>query len=377
MPGDMHGPNELRLKRKRNEPAPDTLVLEPQPKRAFTDEARQLQYVRQEVKVNRETATRHESSQEPHQHALRNQVQAKEASQADRRVFHLASAKPPSGIHKAKKINEKSVATFVERLSSTGTSPRRKIAPVSQAPKVAPPAGPQACKRPGRASAVPKSSRMPASQSVSEDVPQPKLLDGLADELHQFALAEIAESQKPKITALPKLSAVRSRDLHRQKTAATVEDSPQLHDVEMADGDEGEYVYDTYVLASGRTMEDLSSVSDGTIGDVGYLVITDEDKALWEAYIEDEPSDRDWDTDDEDENAEDYYAADYPEDELASDDEYGRNAYGYRKHGGSDDEEWDEDTGAYSGDEEPERSNLWNVRKPKQLEAIAGEDDSN
>lgn len=48
--------------------------------------------------------------------------------------------------------------------------------------------------------------------------------------------------------------------------------------------------------------------------------------------------------------AEDYYANDYPEDEVASDDERGMGAYEHRK-GASDDEEYDEDTAAWSDDD--------------------------
>ncbi|KAI7688680.1 hypothetical protein KC322_g12119, partial [Hortaea werneckii] len=108
-----------------------------------------------------------------------------------------------------------------------------------------------------------------------------------------------------------------------------------------------------------------------------YLVITEEDEALWEAYMEDLQSDKDFDSDDEDENAEGYYAADYPEDDLASDDEFGRNAYGYRRHGDSDNEEWDEDTGAhYSDDEQEFAKHPWKTRTPKQWEKYFGQGDS-
>ena len=114
-------------------------------------------------------------------------------------------------------------------------------------------------------------------------------------------------------------------------------------DVEMED-EHGAYVYDTYVLAgipSGGAGEPRLN-GHGQPGDIGYVIITDEDHDIWEHYIEDEPSDKDWDTDEDDENAEGYYGADYPEDELASDDEHDRDLYRYRSHGGgSDDEEWE------------------------------------
>lgn len=52
--------------------------------------------------------------------------------------------------------------------------------------------------------------------------------------------------------------------------------------------------------------------------------------------------------------AEDYYGNDYPEDEVNSDDEYGKGAYNYR-HGNSDEEEYGEDTPAWSDDEDGSR----------------------
>ena len=52
--------------------------------------------------------------------------------------------------------------------------------------------------------------------------------------------------------------------------------------------------------------------------------------------------------------AEDYYANDYPEDEVASDDERGMGAYGHRRRA-SDDEEYDEDTAAWSDEGEDSR----------------------
>ena len=50
------------------------------------------------------------------------------------------------------------------------------------------------------------------------------------------------------------------------------------------------------------------------------------------------------------EAAEDYYGNDYPEDELDSDDEFGRNVYKYRSNV-SEDEEYDQDLGAWSEDD--------------------------
>ncbi|EGP88731.1 uncharacterized protein MYCGRDRAFT_108533 [Zymoseptoria tritici IPO323] len=114
-------------------------------------------------------------------------------------------------------------------------------------------------------------------------------------------------------------------------------------------------------------------VADGAVqvddsidtANVGYLVITDEDQDVWETYLEDDPSDKDWNSDEDDENAEDWYGADYPDDEMASDDEFGRGEHGYRARGAADDEEWDEDTGAFSDDEYERQMNPWRKQTPQ------------
>ncbi|KAF2716775.1 hypothetical protein K431DRAFT_213422, partial [Polychaeton citri CBS 116435] len=119
--------------------------------------------------------------------------------------------------------------------------------------------------------------------------------------------------------------------------------------------DDTMYVYDTYYLVPPKTSigstqppapaATAPALHEHELGNVGYLVITDEDQPLWEMYMNDEEDGeerRDYNSDEDDENAEDYYGADYPEDEMASDDELDRGAYGYRRGAGSDDEQWGE-----------------------------------
>ncbi|KAK0248120.1 hypothetical protein LTS09_016703 [Friedmanniomyces endolithicus] len=187
-------------------------------------------------------------------------------------------------------------------------------------------------------------------------------LELVANNLHDFALNEITNAPKPRVAMLPKYAG-RRRDIERTPAAAT---EPRIRDDEDIDMDsDGDYVYETYILApsSGAAGTADISMSDAEPANIGYLIITEEDQSVWETYIEDEPSDPEYGTDEEDENAEDYYGADYPEDEMASDDEGGRNAYGYRANGGSDGEEWDEDTGAHSDDDEFARSlDPWKAR---------------
>lgn len=219
-----------------------------------------------------------------------------------------------------------------------------------------------------------KSNNEPmASPSFPE---QPEKEDpALADTLHQFALEEIEheEVQKPKLKYQPKRPI---RRLRNRDASKAVPPQPQVHvqdeDVDMDMSDSEDYVVDIYVRTEGKVSDDDSKAS----GSIGYLVITEKDESIWETYLEDDEEDKEVDSDDEDENAEDYYGADYPEDEVASDDEMGQGAYGYR-HGGSDDEEWDSDTGAFS-DEEDTMRNPWKTypwsKGPKK---VPGSDDEN
>ncbi|KAK5128028.1 hypothetical protein LTR85_005145 [Meristemomyces frigidus] len=365
----MLGPNEVRVKRKRDEPAPDTLIVEPQHKRAFTDgAAAQLQYVRQQdVEFNTESAARSAFSKEHmqrKQQALESQPKddAQLRSKAGRRTFHLTRARAPDGVKKSKKSKDGPVATFVEKPTelepaATGHAPR-----LVQDAAAAPSTESRPLKRPGRgATAANLARRTLPKQAPPEGVPPHEHIDSLANDLHQFALDELANAPKPRVTAVPKLSAARSRDIHRQRSAVT---EPQVRDQEMADDADGDYVYETYVLAASGAVR----AADADLpGHVGYLIITEDDQPIWETYIEDELGDKSCDTDDEDENAEDYYGADYPEDELASDDEFDRNAYGYRRNAGSDDEEYDEGTGTYSDGEEDQTMNPWRAKTSKQF----------
>jgi len=372
----MQGPEQLRLKRKRNEPAPDTLIVEPHHKRAFTDNARtQLQYVRQQDAgfkhvLDAEAAFSKENLQQKQRTPERqsSKVPSRPGSKDGKRTFHLTHARASEGIKKHKKSKEHTIATFVEK--RIGTDPARKARSGRDAAAVPPPES-QPFKRPGTASAVSGKGCKPPEPSP-KDAQQRKHMESLANDLHRFALDELANAPKPKLAAVPKLSAARSRDLHRQRAAVA---ESRVQDQDMVDVDEdGDYVYDTYVLTSGGPGA-VDTGLNSSLGDVGYLIITEEDESVWETYIEDEPSDKDWNTDEEDENAEDYYGAEYPEEELASDDEFDRNAYGYRRNGGSDDEEWDEHTGAYSDDEHERATNPWKAKTPKQFAEYLNQDD--
>ncbi|KAK5135492.1 hypothetical protein LTR08_005127 [Meristemomyces frigidus] len=366
----MLGPGQLRVKRKRNEPAPDTLIVEPQHKRAYTDEAASnLQYVRQHVDFNTTSAAKHAFSEE-HMQRTQQRVQdrPKESSppaKEGRRTFLLARSRVPDGVKKQqRKSKQHNIATFVESSAKRPPPGNAKAALTKKVETAMRQVDPEPFKRPGKFAAVANKVPQTLHTQLPNGAQQQERLEALANELHQFTLDELASAPKPKVTAVPKLSAARSRDLHRRKAAAAA--VPRSVDHAMADAEDGDYVYDTYVLAP---------VAEGVAGgdsakpwgDIGYLIITEDDQSAWEAFIEDDASDRDGDSDDEDENAEDYYGADYPEDELASDDEFDRNAYGYRRNGDSDNEEWDEDTGDYSGDEQEKAMRAWRTKTPGQF----------
>lgn len=359
------------MKRKRDEATPDILIVEPQHKRAFTDDAvARLQYVRQQnVEFNTASAARSAFSEE---HVSRKQQALDDQSKDDvqssgktaRRTFRLTGV-PAAGVKKTRKSKQGNVnlATFVEK--KTGKDPAVAHVPTRSASDAATVMSVHSApfRRPGKASAATVGREIGTASPVQapNGAQAHERLDLLANDLHQFALDELAKAPKPRVTAAPRLSAARSRDIHRQRSAIP---GPQIRDQEMVDEQDGDYVYETYVLAASGDARAVDAVPSG---DVGYLIITEDDQSIWETYIEDELSDKDEHTDDEDENAEDYYGADYPEDELASDDEFDRNAYGYRRHAGSDNEEYDEDTGAYSDDEEDRTMNPWRAKTSRQF----------
>ncbi|KAK3071609.1 hypothetical protein LTR53_008320 [Teratosphaeriaceae sp. CCFEE 6253] len=378
------GPATVRVKRKRNEPGPDRLILEselePQRKRTFTVEdavaAKTVQYVKVLDRVDADTVKSAFSKEkldarQQELNGLRVQEKAKVGKEDTGRVFHLTKTgrvmKPTRNAKGDGTVEQRAdIATFEESRSDmlkengakqpSGQDDARPHAPTQQ-------------KRPGRAIAAGGAKAAQPPVRAVEDPAERQRIEVMAASLHSFALDELANAQHPvKVTTLPKHPA-RRRNVESGPAAIT---EPRIReDIDMDPDPDSDYVYDTYILASTEALALHEQQTETALPDIGYLVITTEDRSLWEAYIEDEPSDREWDTDDEDENAEDYYGADYPEDELASDDEFGRGAYGYRAKAGSDGEEWDEETGAYSDDEaeDERRANPWKLKTPQQFAA--------
>ena len=79
-----------------------------------------------------------------------------------------------------------------------------------------------------------------------------------------------------------------------------IESTAHIEDTMMADINEEDYVFDTFVRQS---TEPSWSVGDDSADRIGYLIIGEEDQELWEAYAdEDSGSEKDWDSEQDDEN---------------------------------------------------------------------------
>lgn len=382
----MSGPTLIHLKRKIDDVAPDTLLIQQPTKRQNTKSGHdqpQFHYVRQEkepslfdaASVQRQADAA--ASQVPNARqkpsVSGNGMSGAPSGEKERRTFHLKRpSTPETGIRK-RKGRDDGIATFMERKAKHKQQELLDFAEQTGSNNHMAQAEPETLKRPGKGATIRaniESARKESSSSLSHPPKSVLQLQEMADSLHQFAMDEVAKeaSPRPKVTALPKLPPQRSLELHRQRAAqAEVKMQSQRDQMSTDVEDDGEYVYDTYVLAPTSGAGAAQVGAAGALGNVGYLVISEDDQAIWETYLEDEPSDKDWDTDEEDENAEDWYGADYPDDELASDDEYDRNAYGYRAHATSDDEEWDEDTGNFSDEEAAGDSQPWRKKTPQQF----------
>ncbi|KAJ5987795.1 hypothetical protein N7481_003005 [Penicillium waksmanii] len=164
--------------------------------------------------------------------------------------------------------------------------------------------------------------------------------------------------KESRITAAQAQAPAQSTEKDTADTSAGANDDSQA-----VDDNDDDYVYDVYIrrplaetdmltnpLAELESDQQLKNLEASRAG-VGVIVITAEDEEYWENFIEDD--EEEWDSEDADSNAENNPANDYPEEELSSSDEdddpsaiYSK----YRRHGVSDDEEFDiDDSGSESG----------------------------
>lgn len=366
VPGAMDGPSTIRLQRKRGELPPDRLLVKRKRNGGDDDAGNQAEiaYERKKSRYISNGATDEAEFANSSSSAPR---LSSPSTPTEPRTFHLSQPKK-------RKQDDASIATVIEsenrptKVKRTNDNQGNRQPQPEQAPIQ--PSNERTYKRPGRGAQVkPQNAQPDADQQdtvksiASQRTNARKQMNDLAAEMHKFALEEMAKTEKPKSVVKPKLSASRARALHQQRSAASPQQQVEQGDVEMDDSSDSEYVYETYVRAGPKTLASTNGYGDNHAtadvlrvqnpsGNIGYLVITEEDEELWENYMESQDHQDSDATDDEDENAEDYYAADYPSDELASDDEYDRGAYGYRGQGGSDDEQYDQQTWS---DEEDER----------------------
>jgi hypothetical protein len=330
----MSEPAQVQLKRKRNEEPLDVLLLE------GAAEPKHTRYVRQSGEGK---TPENDKIHQPTQNAVIPRTRARQPTpNAAKRIFELQH-KPSSISRKRNSGDDEELATFVEKVEKK-TRQKVETATQQRAPEEeSAPATP--LKRPGKGSTL-RTPTKPAAPAETEV--ERRQMEAIAAYMHEAALEEIKTETRPKTVAAPKLSGARSREIHRHRAATNGSVSVKS---EMELDDDDSYVYDTYILAPTTDVGAIQVDELGQLDNVGYLVITDDDRSLWETYLEDEPSEKDWNSDEDDENAEGYYAADYPDDELLSDDEIEWVGYGYMHRGAPNDEEWDEDTGAYSDDE--------------------------
>lgn len=341
----MSEPSVLRLKRKATDDAPGVLILEQHLKRA------KLHYVRKADDNDSTNGIAALQQEEPAKTVSERKSGLEPSGVPIKRLYHLSRKRKASR-------EADNVATFVEKKRKDNRQAPVNFEEVHD--ELRAPSPQKQLKKPSRGAAVSDTNKL--VQHVETDTERKKM-----EELSNYYQNEFAEeveserrtagatkittsySQSKRITP-PKLSGQRSKELHRQRVATNASLTSN-GDVQMED--DSDYVYDTYILAPVGGLDTAKIDAQTGLTNVGYLVITAEDESLWSTYLVDDPSDEEGggDSDEFDENAEDFYGADYPEDELASDDEFDRNGYAYRRKGAFD-EEYDEDTGAYSDDED-------------------------
>jgi hypothetical protein len=310
----MDGPNTVRLQRRRNELPPDQLYVERKRKHDQSIEESRGYYIRQ--KRDTETPSNQVNSGVQSVEGTENESSAASALEA-RRVFHLKHSFPlASSIQSPKTRKRKSVddfATVVEKKKKKADG-NETVVPLNQIDEVdeqsAAPSAPP--KRPGRGSAIrPRANKPEPVKPENENVVarQQRELAALAQEMHQFALDELAKTPKPQIKTKPKLTPSRSRALHEQQVPASPSRAAPSKDAEedTAMDSDNEYVYDTYVLAPAPTSLGRSDPVDvhktlSIPSNVGYLVITEDDEQLWETYIHDLEGSDSEPTDEDDEN---------------------------------------------------------------------------
>ncbi len=139
----------------------------------------------------------------------------------------------------------------------------------------------------------------------------------LVEQLQEIARQESSKYTTPetspkrgatnKLKSRPKVPALRYAARHPEDSP--ISDTAATMDLSSDVGDDSDYVYDTYIRQPGEPIivdndvnMETAEPEDFLQGKVGLLVITEEDQERWEAFAEDDDSEKDWNSEEEDEN---------------------------------------------------------------------------
>jgi hypothetical protein len=314
----MDGPSTVRLQRRRNELPPDQLFVErrlaEKRKEHPSEDGTRGYYVRQKRDTdNSDLPSSQADLSGNNAESLRNVGSSLSALEA-RRIFHLKHASPLAPSVQSSKTRKRKqsddFATVVEKKQKKvdPDNSASSLQPIDEddAPTSTPSAPP---KRPGRGSALrPQANKPDPVKAENENIVarQQRELAALAQEMHQFALDELAKTPKPQIKTKPKLTPSRSRALHEKQAPASPSRAAPTNNAD--DEDTAMDSDSEYVLAPAPTsldMQDPVNTKKEPLvvpSNVGYLIITEDDEQLWETYIHDLEGSDSEPTDEDDEN---------------------------------------------------------------------------
>jgi hypothetical protein len=319
----MDGPNTVRLQRRRNELPPDQLFVErrlaEKRKEHPSEDGTRGYYVRQKRDTDNSDLPSSQADLSGNNTESPRNVGSSLSALEARRIFHLKHASPLAPSVQSSKTRKRKqsddFATVVEKKQKKvdPDNSASSLQPIDEddAPTSTPSAPP---KRPGRGSALrPQANKPDPVKAENENIVarQQRELAALAQEMHQFALDELAKTPKPQIKTKPKLTPSRSRALHEKQAPALPSRAAPTNnadDEDTAMDSDSEYVYDTYVLAPAPTSLDMQDPVNNkkeplvVPSNVGYLIITEDDEQLWETYIHDLEGSDSEPTDEDDEN---------------------------------------------------------------------------
>lgn len=322
-------PLRVVIKRKREDSAPDALILEEAVRHA---KRRNVQYHLQPSPA----ATRNLVKPQGNHTALQNTRAQDDAvvrtSSGPLPVLDTTSGPRTVGastprhfeLVKTKKrgADELEAPTFVAKRSRTGDPGTESVQVVEPVENPLNGRTSTPLKRPG-ANAQEKKWRAEnwtqtpeAKKDLGTPQRTPSQTQSLAEAMHQFALEAAAEDEqdasmddeeeeaahKPKVKYQPKRPVRRMRDRQPKQAVQSETLIQDTLDVNMDTTDDDDYVYDIYIRATQSSKVIKSDTTDPSSASIGYLIITEHDVPIWETYLEEDEEENDWDSEDEDEN---------------------------------------------------------------------------